>query len=239
MCASPQGTGEGRDLPQPQVLSPPSARAPKRSYILLTFRGPRRSQASGGPLPRDAEVTVSASDPPTSSGSVSASDAILPGEPLPARGLVSRDESLPESDSPTATEPLTATEHPPGGEPPQRLAQAETFESAGAQGYAASVLDASLIVIGGALFLCALATISFTWVWSWHAGSAHTFNLSHMHGICTSVMGELAQGASSNVASHCLWVDGTWTEAVALTAGGCIVAVIGIARVVGALRRPT
>jgi len=223
VCASQQDTGKERDPPQPHVLSPPSSPTPKRSYILLTFRGPRRSQPSDRPPPSEDQVPasgpVSASELPTSSGSLSASEAILPSEPLP-------------------TEPLTASERPPGGDPPQRLAQAETFESAGAGGYAVSVLDASLIVIGGALFLCALATISFTWVWSWHAGSAHTFNLSHMHGICTSAMGELAQGASSNVASHCLWVDGTWTEAVALTAGGCILAVIGIARIVGALRTP-
>ena len=235
MCASQQDAGKERDPPQPHVLSPPSSRTPKRSYILLTFRGPRRSQPSDRPPPGEDRVpasgpvsaselptsggSLSASELPTSSGPLSASEAILPREPLP-------------------TEPLTASERPPGGDPPERRAQAETFESTGAVGYAASVLDASLIVIGGALFLCALATISFTWVWSWHAGSAHTFNLSHMHGICTSAMGELAQGASSNVASHCLWVDGTWTEAVALTAGGCILAVIGIARIVGALRTP-
>jgi hypothetical protein len=224
VCASQQETGKERDPLQPHVLSPPSSRTPKRSYILLTFRGPRRSQPSDRPPPGEDQVPasgpVSVSELPTSSGSLSASEAILPSEPLP-------------------TEPPTASERPPGGDPPQRLAQAETFESAVAGRYAASVLDASLIVIGGALFLCALATISFTWAWSWHAGSAHNFNLSHMHGVCTSAMGELAQGASSNVASHCLWVDGTWTEAVALIAGGCILAVIGIARIVGALRRPT
>lgn len=228
MCASQQDT-------------PPPSRTPKRPYILLTFRRPRRSQLSDGPLSGEDQVPASgpepASEPPTSSGPMSASEAILPSEPLPIREVISSSESLPRSEPLTATEPLTASERPPGGDPPQRLAQAETFESAAAGGYAASLLDASLIVIGGALFLCALATISFTWAWSWHAGSARTFNLSHMHGICTSAMGELAQGASSNVASHCLWVDGTWTEAVALTAGGFILAVIGIARIVGARRR--
>ena len=242
MCASQQDTGEERDPPQPHVLSPPPSRTPKRAYILLTFRGPRRSQPSDRPPVGEDQVSangpVSASEPPTSSGSLSASEAMLPSEPSPASGLVSRSESLPESEPLTATEPLTASERPPGGDPPQRLAQAETFENAGAQGYATRLLDASLIVIGGALFLCALATISFTWVWSWHAGSARTFNLAHMHGICTSAMGELAQGASSNVATHCLWVDGTWTEAVALAAGGCILAVIGIARILGTLRSP-
>jgi hypothetical protein len=236
VCASQQDTGEERDPPQPHVLSPPSSRTPKRSYILLTFRGPRRSQPSDGVLPGEDQVPASglvsaselqaASEPPTSYGPGSVSEAILPSEPLTA------------SEPVTATEPLTASERPLAADPPQRLAQAKTFEDAGAGRYSASLLDASLIVIGSALFLCALATISFTRVWSWHAGSARTFNLSHMHGICTSAMGELAQGASSNVASHCLWVDGTWTEAVALAAGGCILAVIGIARIVGALRRP-
>jgi hypothetical protein len=258
VCASQQDTGEERqppDPPQPHALSPPSYRTPKRSYILLTFRAPRRPQRDPEPLPGEDQVpaiepvaarepqTASATpttsepptttEPPSASGLLSASEFMPASEPLAARELVSRSESLPESDV------LPTRDHPPGGDPPHRLAQARAFESAGAGMYATRLLDASLIVIGAALFLCALATLISTWAWSWHAGSGRTFNLSNMHGICTSAMGELAQGASGTVASHCLWVDGTWTEAVALAAGGCIVAVIGIARSLGALKTPT
>ena len=220
MCASQQDTGDERqppDPPQPRVLSPPSPRTPKRPSVLLTLRVSGRPSPDNGPLAGEAQERangpVSASEPPTSS------------------------EPSPVSQPPTSKEPLAVGEDPPRVDSPQRLAETKTYETASAGGYAASVLDASLIVIGAAMFLCALATLSLTSVWSWHAGSAGTFNLSHMHGICTSAMGELAQGASTNVASHCLWVDGTWTEAVALTAGGCILAVIGIARIVGARRR--
>jgi hypothetical protein len=220
VCASQQDTGDERqppDPPQPRVLSPPSSRTPKPSSVLLTLRVSGRPSPDNGPLAGEAQGPangpVSASEPPTSS------------EPSAA------------SEPPTSKEPLALGEDPPRVDSPQRLAETKTYETASAGGYAASVLDASLIVIGAAMFLCALATLSLTSVWSWHAGSAGTFNLSHMHGICTSAMGELAQGASTNVASHCLWVDGTWTEAIALTAGGCILAVIGIARIVGARRR--
>ena len=218
MCASQQDTGDERrppDPPQPRVLSPPSSRTP--SSVLLTLRVSGRPSPDNGPLAGEAQERpngpLSAGDPPTSS------------------------EPSAVSEPPTSKEPLALGEDPPRVDSPQRLAETKTYETASAGGYAASVLDASLIVIGAAMFLCALATLSLTSVWSWHAGSAGTFNLSHMHGICTSAMGELAQGASTNVASHCLWVDGTWTEAVALTAGGCILAVIGIARIVGARRR--
>ena len=218
MCASQQDTGK----------DPASASGP----------APATERRSGGAPP-------TASEPPTGNGQVPASEAMLPSEPLPTGELLPRNESLPESESPTASEPTTASgppnasERPPGGDLTQRLAQAETVDSASAAGSAAGLLDTSLIVIGAALFVCALATLTLTWVWSWHAGSAGTFNLSRMHGICTSAMGELAQGASTNVASHCLWVDGTWTEAVALTGGGFILAVIGIARIVGARRTQT
>ncbi|HTW73934.1 MAG TPA: hypothetical protein VMD56_03310 [Steroidobacteraceae bacterium] len=140
--------------------------------------------------------------------------------------------------APAPAPPAAPAPAPPAATPPQ-LTQAGTRGSASGGVYATRRLDASLIVIGAALFLCALATLSSTWAWSWHAGSDRTFSLLHMHGICTSAMGELAQGASGTVASHCLWVDGTWTEAVALTGGGCIVAVIGVARTVRALRTPT
>jgi hypothetical protein len=122
----------------------------------------------------------------------------------------------------------------PGDDPPGQRAQAQTVANASTDVYATRLVDASLVVIGAALFLCALATLSSTWAWSWHAGSGNIYTLWHMHGICTSAMGELAQGASGTVESHCLWVDGTWTEAVALTAGGCILAAIGIARILRA-----
>lgn len=232
MCASQQDTGDQRqspDPPQPRLLSPPSPRTPKRPSVLLTLRVSGRPSPDYGPVPGEAQEPangpVSASDPPTSSEPTAVGDPPTSSEP-PA-----------VSEPPTSKEPLAVGEDPPRVDSPQRLAETKTYETASAGGYAAGVLDASLIVIGAAMFLCALATLSLTSVWSWHAGSAGTFNLSHMHGICTSAMGELAQGASTNVASHCLWVDGTWTEAVALTGGGCILAVIGIARIVGSRRR--
>jgi hypothetical protein len=95
-----------------------------------------------------------------------------------------------------------------------------------------------MVVIGVAVFLGALATLTSTWAWSWHAGSGAIFTLSQVHGICTSAMGELSQGASSTISNNCLWVDLTWTEAAALTGAGCIVAAIGVARIVRALRTP-
>jgi len=144
----------------------------------------------------------------------------------------------PQTCSPAQTDspPRASSERAPDSDPSPQLTQAR---SPSAATYATRWLDASLILVGAALFLSALATLSSTWAWSWRAGSDRTFNLSHMHGICTSAMGELAQGASGTVAIHCLWVDGTWTEAVALTAGGCILAAIGVARTVRTLRAPT
>jgi len=222
VCASQQDTGEERqppDTPQLLALSPPSSRTPRRSHILRTFRASRGPRPVGEPLPGEAQVPApepvsvaleprNGSEPPTRSG------------PLPE------------------TKPPTASERPPGEDSPHPLGQPQSFETADAGLHATRLLDASLIVIGAAFFLSALATLSSTWAWSWHAGAGRTFNLSHMHGICTSAMGELAQGASGTVASHCLWVDGIWTEAIGLTGGGCILVVIGIARILGALRTP-
>jgi len=102
---------------------------------------------------------------------------------------------------PSAPAPAPPTRTPSAATPPQ-LTQDRTHGSASGGMYATRRLDAGLIVIGAALFLCALSTLSSTWAWSWHAGSDRTFNLLHMHGICTSAMGELAQGASGTVASH-------------------------------------
>jgi hypothetical protein len=93
-----------------------------------------------------------------------------------------------------------------------------------------SVLDAGLLIIGAVFVLAARATLTRTWVWSWRAGRGAAFTLSRMHGICTSTMGELAQGASGMAASRCLWVDGSWTAAVLLAAAGCVLAVTGLAR---------
>jgi len=238
VCASQHDTGEQRqspEPPQPHALSPPSsptppsrpapptrtppssptppARTPRRPYLLLTFRPPRRPRPDGEPLPGN--------------------DPLPAGEPLPASETQSDGEPL------TDSEPVSVSERPAGGKPSVQLTQARTRGNASVGIYAARSLDASLIVIGAALFLCALATLSSTWAWSWRAGSDRTFNLSHMHAICTSAMGELAQGASGTVASHCLWVDGTWTEAVALTGGGCVLTVIGVVRTARALRTPT
>ena len=232
MCASQQDTGEEPQPPEPQphALSPPSSRKPSRPYTLLTFRPPRRPQPDDAPLsgadPLPAGESRTAGEPPTASESLTASEPSTASEPPAA--------SQPE----TASEPPTA-DSPPGNDPPQQAAQAQISGNPSTGMYATRLLDASMIVIGAALFLCALATLSSTWAWSWHAGSAGIFTLSRMHGVCTSAMGELAQGASSNVAKHCLWVDGTWTEAVALTGGGCILAAIGVARIVRAMRTPT
>jgi hypothetical protein len=243
VSASQHDTGEQRqspEPPQPIALSPPSSPAPpaptppsspappaptppsspappartlRRPYLLLTFRPPRRPQPDSEPLPGDDPSPV--------------------GEPLPAS------ESQTDGEPLSGSGPVSVSEHRPGGDPSPPLTQARISGNARAGIYATRWLDASLILIGAALFLCALATLSTTWAWSWRAGSDRTFNLAHMHGICTSAMGELAQGASGTVASHCLWVDGTWTEAVALTGGGCILAVIGVVRTVSALRTPS
>ena len=169
----------------------------------------------------------------------------------PARRHPSGDEPSRGDERSSGVEPLSggkalsAIEPPPGNDllpdngSPQQRAQAQTFENASASVHAARLPDASLIVIGAALFLGALATLTQTWAWSWHAGAGKTFTLSAMHGVCTSAMGELAQGASGTVESHCLWVDGTWTEAVLLIAAGCAIGGIGIARILHAIRKPT
>jgi hypothetical protein len=161
--------------------------------------------------------------------------ALSPPAPSPAPPTL----TPPSRPAPPTTPARPAATRPPGGKPSVQLTQARAHGNASVAIYATRWLDASLIVTGSALFLCALATLSSTWAWSWRAGSDRTFSLSHMHGICTSALGELAQGASGTVASHCLWVDGTWTEAVTLTGGGCILAVIGVVRTVRALRTQT
>ncbi len=110
-------------------------------------------------------------------------------------------------------------------------AQAGEWRTAGANAQdTGSLADAGLLIIGAVFVLAARATLTRTWVWSWRAGSGAALTLSRMHGICTSTMGELAQGASGMAASRCLWVDGSWTAAVLLAAAGCILAVIGLTR---------
>ncbi len=111
-------------------------------------------------------------------------------------------------------------------------AQAGEWRTAGAANAqdTGSLADAGLLIIGAVFVLAARATLTRTWVWSWRAGSGAALTLSRMHGICTSTMGELAQGASGMAASRCLWVDGSWTAAVLLAAAGCILAVIGLTR---------
>jgi hypothetical protein len=183
------------------------------------------SQQDTGEQPQPPESPQPHALSPPPSAAPRRSDIVLTFRPPPRRPQAD-DKSLRAEDKP----PLPASHSPSGDDPPRQLAQAQTFADASAGVTAARFVDTSLIVIGAALFLCALATLTSTWAWSWHAGSGSIYTLWHMHGICTSAMGELAQGASGTVSSHCLWVEGTWTEAVALTAGGCILTAIGIAR---------
>jgi hypothetical protein len=265
VCASQQDTGEQPqppESPEPRALSPSSSRTPRRSYILLNFRTPpRRRQRDeeslpgkdrlpdsellldGEPLPDGAPLPdskpLSASEPPSESQPLSAREPLSVGKPPPDSKPLSAGEPLSVGQHLPDSETLPDSDSPPCDHPPQELAQAQASANSSASTYATRLLDGSLAVIGTALFLCALATLTSTWAWSWHAGSGVTFTLSRMHGVCTSAMGELAQGASGNVATHCLWVDGTWTEAVALTGGGCILAAIGVARIVRAVRTPT
>jgi hypothetical protein len=216
VCANEHDTGEQRqprEPPRPNAVSPPAPRTPGRSSLLLTLRVSRRPQPDGVPLQGKDPLPVS--------------------EPTPPR------QPKAASEPRNADEPQTARARRSGGDPSRQPTQAQTPGKTSTGIYATRRLDASLVVIGAVLFFCALTTLISTWAWSWHARSGGTFNLSHMHGICTSAMGELAQGASGTVANHCLWVDNIWTEAVALTGAGCIVAVIGITRTLRALRTPT
>ena len=215
MCASHHDTGEERQPPEPQphALSPPSSRPPRRSYVLLTFRPPRRVR------PDDA--------PPSGTDSLPASEP-----PVAA--------SQPDNASPpeTGSAPPAAGDAPRRNDQPRQVARAHTSGNVSIGIYATRLLDASMVVVGVALFLGALATLTSTWAWSWHASSGAILSLSQVHGICTSAMGELSQGASSTISTNCLWVDLTWTEAAALTGCGCILAAIGVARIVRALTRP-
>jgi len=131
----------------------------------------------------------------------------------------------------------------PGAEPGQQADQAQAHRAQAGESRTAdavnaqdtgSLLDAGLLIIGAVFVLAARATLTRTWLWSWRAGSGAALTLSRMHGICTSTMGELAQGASGMAASRCLWVDGSWTAAVLLAAAGCILAVIGLTRMLRA-----
>ena len=217
MCASEQDAGRQREPPEPHTLSSPSARVLRPSSILLTFRPPRRrppsgDQPSGDEWPPGGRV-LPATEPP------------LAAESLPGIASHPGEELLPDSGL------------LPDDEPRPRSAQVQTFDAASAGMQTARLPDASLIIIGAALFLGALATLTLTWAWSWHAGSRGTLTLSRMHAICTSAMGELAQGASGNVASHCLWVDGTWTEAVLVTVAGCVLVGVGVARILRASKK--
>jgi hypothetical protein len=99
-------------------------------------------------------------------------------------------------------------------------------------------LPVSLIAIGAILFLGALATLTQKWAWSWHNGSGQTFTLAHMHGVCTSTIGELAQGVSGSVASNCTRIDSTWTAAVVGIVVGVIVAAAGVVRMWRTTRKP-
>jgi hypothetical protein len=216
VCASQQDTGEDREPAQPHALSPPSSRTPRRSYILLTFHPPRRERPpDDAPLPRPDRLPASelaaANSPPTAPTT---------------------------SEPPAASPPATTSDSPPRNDPPRQAAQARTSGNARTGIYVIRLLDASMIVIGAALFLGALATLTSTWAWSWHASSGAILTLSQVHGICTSAMGELSQGASGTISNNCLWVDLTWTEAAALTGGGCILAAIGVVRIVRAIRTP-
>jgi hypothetical protein len=96
-------------------------------------------------------------------------------------------------------------------------------------------LPVTLIVIGAILVLGALATLSQQWAWSWHARGS-TLSLSRMHAVCTSSLGEIAQGVSGNVASPCTRIDATWTAAIAVIAIGVLVGAIGLGRLWSALR---
>jgi hypothetical protein len=224
VCARQQDTGEERQPPdpaQPHALPPPSSRSPRRSYILLTFRPPRRPLPDA-PVPRTERPP--ASEPPTASSPETTSQPETASEP---------DTASPPT---TANPPRTTSDSPPRNDAPRPVARARTSGNASTGTYVTRWVDASMIVIGAALFLGALATLTSTWAWSWHASSGAVFTLSQVHGICTSAMGELAQGASGTVSNNCLWVDLTWTEAAALTAGGCILAAIGVVRIGARLR---
>ncbi len=142
--------------------------------------------------------------------------------------------------APGDANPIPAAEPESGSKQPPP-AQAQKADSGTADPKAratGSLLDTGLLVLGVVLVVCSRVTLTQTWAWSWHAGQGTTFTLSRMHGACTSAMGELAQGASGDVASHCLWVDTTWTAVVALGAAGCILAVLGAARMVRAVMKP-
>ena len=150
----------------------------------------------------------------------------------------------PSPERPQGPPPLPGRQPSPGRESPPPIAgpaQQQKPESgiADVVREAGGLLEIGLLVLGIVLVLCARITLTRTWVWSWRTGSGSTLTLSRMHGACTSAMGELAQGASGNVASHCLWVDTTWTAVVGLGAVGCVLTVFVIARRLRAIMKPT
>jgi hypothetical protein len=143
------------------------------------------------------------------------------------------------TEPPAETEPLPGKAHLSGKAqlPPQQPERAQAISTAHALIDIRSLLDVTLVVLGVLLVVGARITLTRKWAWSWQASPGTTFTLSRMHGSCTSAMGELAQGASRNVASHCLWVDGTWTVVVALGAAGCILAAFGLAHMLRRIRK--
>jgi len=147
-----------------------------------------------------------------------------------------------DADSTPAAEPVSGSRPSPRAQtaPGPRRPHEQKAESGIADATAretGSLLNVGLLVVGIFMVVCSRITLTRTWAWSWH-GPSTTFTLSRMHGACTSAMGELAQGASGEVASHCLWVDTTWTAVVGLGAAGCILAAFGIARTIRAIMKP-
>jgi hypothetical protein len=161
----------------------------------------------------------------------------------PPRGDPIGGVSTPAAKPPSGSKPSPPAVPRPGREPPNtstgtvRNQKPESGIADAATRTPGSLLDICLLAVGAFLVVCSRVTLTRTWAWSWH-GPTTTFTLSRMHGACTSTMGELAQGASGDVASHCLWVDTTWTAVVALGAAGCILAAFGIARMLRAIIKP-
>jgi hypothetical protein len=246
VCASQQGTGEPPRLPLRQGLSALSYRALQRSRILITFHPPPRSLA-GGSVGLDnqrggLDSQQRPDDRPTGS-EPSSGNARGPGSTQPPVITQLREGARrPEHQRPSGDRPPWGAGHPPAEQAVQAVPAAQAAQAGDARRAAASadlsgLLDMALIVIGAVLVFGARVTLTRTWAWSWHTGSGASFTLSRMHGICTSAMGELAQGVSGDAAGRCLWVDGTWTAAVLFGGFGFILAAIGCIRMLRGMKK--
>jgi hypothetical protein len=245
VCASQQDTGEQPGQPLPYGPSPLSYDTLQRSRILITYRPPPQK------LPASGHGTGNRESPsnPESRNSRQLSDnrqkldnrrSLENPRLLDNRPKLDNRRSLDNPRPDRSRRPALAARPPQSSQKTQQTRTPQQAQTPHADGASASasisgLLNLALVIVGAVLAFGSRVTLTRTWAWSWHTGSGAALTLSRMHGVCTSAMGELAQGVSGNVATHCLWVDGMWTATAGLGLFGCLLAAFGLIRMLRAM----